>query len=82
MATAPPNTNKERSLGISHFATKVFLSEGVSPRLRLIDVIPISELSIACFFGGVNTIVKRRVHIFGKKSKSKGTVIAPTEVIQ
>ena len=28
------------------------------------------------FFGGVNTIVKRRVHIFGKKSNSKGTVIA------
>ena len=28
------------------------------------------------FFGGVNTIVKRRVQIFGKKSnKSKGTVI-------
>ena len=72
-------TNKERTRGI---ATKVFFSEGVSPSLRLIDVIPISEPSIACFFGGVNTIVKRRVHIFGKKIKSKGTVIPLTEAVQ
>ena len=34
------------------------------------------------FFGGVNTTVERRVHIFGKKSKSKGTVIALTEAVQ
>ena len=50
MATAPPNTNKERARGISLFATKVFFSEGISPWLRLLDVIPISEPSIACFF--------------------------------
>ena len=49
MSTAPPNTNKERTRGISLFASKVFFFEGVSPRLRLIDVIPISEPSMACF---------------------------------
>jgi len=49
MATAPPNTSKERTRGISLFAIKVFFSEGVSPWLRLIDVIAISEPSIACF---------------------------------
>ena len=79
MATEPPNTNKERTRGISLLATKVFFPEGVSPWLRLIDVIPISEPSIACFSAAVHTIVKRRVSIFGKKSRSKRTVIALTE---
>ena len=31
VATAPPNTNKERPRGISLFAIKVFFSESVSP---------------------------------------------------
>ena len=34
------------------------------------------------FFGGLNSIVKRRVHLFGKKSESKGTVIALTKAVQ
>ena len=33
-------------------------------------------------FFGMNTIVERRVHIFGKKSESKGTVIALIEAVQ
>ena len=75
-------TNKERPRKIGLFAIKVLLSEGVSPRFRLKDVIAISEPSILCFFDGVNTIVTRRVHIFVKKRKSKGAIIALTEVIQ
>ena len=70
MATAPPNTNKERPSGISLFAIKVFFSEDVSPRLRLIDVIPISEPSIACFSTEWMRLSREEFTFSGKKSKS------------